>query len=100
MTALWIVLAVAAGSTHSATDAGSANAAAAVDEEGPGRIIVTGTRGRYGADETATATKTNTPVRDVPQALFTFSAAQIEDQQVRSMGQLLTFVPGATATDG
>jgi len=99
MDGLMIVLALALGSAD-ATATDSANSGAAAGDEGPGRIIVTGSRGRYGAEATGTATKTATRVRDVPQALTTISAAQIEDQQLRSMSQLLTFVPGASAGTG
>ncbi|MEO7635308.1 MAG: TonB-dependent siderophore receptor [Sphingomicrobium sp.] len=63
-------------------------------------IIVTGTRSDYGARSTATGTRTSTEIRDIPQALTVISEAQIEDQQLRSVADLLYFVPGATPGTG
>ena len=45
-----------------------------------------------------TATKTNTDIRNIPQALTVISEKQIEDQSIRSVADLLTFVPGAAGT--
>ena len=99
MSGLMFALILGLGSTG-AVEGKVADATTALAEDAPGRIVVTGTRGRYGADSTGTATKTDTPVRDLPQAMTAMSAAQIEDQQIRSMGQLLTFVPGASTGTG
>jgi catecholate siderophore receptor len=63
-------------------------------------IIVEGKREEYGARSTSTATKTNTDVKDIPQALTVISEQQIEDQQLRSIADLLWFVPGATPGTG
>jgi len=63
-------------------------------------IIVTGQREEYGVRTTSTATKTNTEVKDIPQALTVISESQIEDQQLRSIADLLYFVPGATPGTG
>ncbi|WP_310468878.1 TonB-dependent siderophore receptor [Sphingomonas sp.] len=63
-------------------------------------IVVTGQREEYGVRTTATATKTDTPVKDIPQALTVISESQIEDQQLRSIADLLYFVPGATPGTG
>ncbi|HEX6604472.1 MAG TPA: TonB-dependent receptor plug domain-containing protein, partial [Sphingomicrobium sp.] len=59
-------------------------------------IVITGERPTYGARSTSTATRTNTDIRDIPQALTVISEAQIEDQQLRSIADLLNFVPGAS----
>src|SRR5690349_16032938 len=77
----------------------AAGAAAAEDAAGPA-IVVTGERTAYGVKVTTTATKTPTDVRNVPQALTIVSSAQIEDQQLRSVGDLLLFVPGASYNSG
>ncbi|GAA4713489.1 TonB-dependent siderophore receptor [Sphingomonas lutea] len=77
-----------------------ARAADAADDAAQGEIIVTGERGEYGVRSTSTATKTNTDVRNIPQALTVISESQIEDQGLRSIAELLTFVPGATAGTG
>src|SRR3954468_5446624 len=65
-----------------------------------GDIVVTGQRIQYGVKSTSTATKTNTEIKDIPQALTTVSAGQIADQQLRSIGDLLLFVPGASYNSG
>jgi len=63
-------------------------------------IVVEGRRPEYGAKATSTATKTRTEVKDVPQAMSVVSEKQIEDQQLRSVAELLYFVPGATPGTG
>ncbi|MEO7276693.1 MAG: TonB-dependent siderophore receptor [Sphingomicrobium sp.] len=49
---------------------------------------------------TISATRTGTAVKDVPQALTIITAAQIDDQQLRSVADLLNFVPGASYGSG
>jgi catecholate siderophore receptor len=71
-------------------------AAAGADAADQSRIVVTGQRSEYGVRKTSTATKTNTDIRDIPQALSVISEGQIEDQQLRSIADLLNFVPGAS----
>jgi catecholate siderophore receptor len=63
-------------------------------------IVVTGQRGQYGARSTTTATKTSTDIKNVPQAMTVISKAQIEDQDLRSIADVLTFVPGAMPGTG
>ena len=63
-------------------------------------IVVTGQRQEYGVKATTTATRTNTEIKDIPQALTVISESQIEDQQLRSIADLLYFVPGATPGTG
>ena len=74
----------------------AAAAEAAVEGAEQGQIVVTGQRVEYGVRKTSTATKTNTDVKDIPQALSVISEGQIEDQQLRSIADLLNFVPGAS----
>ena len=64
------------------------------------QIVVTGERVAYGVKATSTATKTPTDIRNIPQALTIVSKAQIDDQQLRSVGDLLLFVPGASYNSG
>ena len=78
--------------------AADSSAEAAADGEQP--ILVTGQRVQYGVKATSTATKTKTDIKDIPQALTTVSSAQIADQQLRSVGDLLLFVPGASYNSG
>jgi catecholate siderophore receptor len=74
---------------------------AAADAGGDQReIIVTGDRLEYGVKATSTATKTATDVKDIPQALSVVTSGQIADQQLRSVADLLNFVPGASYGSG
>src|SRR5690348_15220500 len=81
-----------------AAETAAADADASADSAEP--IIITGQNVKYGVKATSTATKTNTDVKDIPQALTTVTAQQIEDQQLRSVGDLLLFVPGASYNAG
>jgi catecholate siderophore receptor len=63
-------------------------------------IVVTGQRLEYGVKSTSTATKTDTDIRDIPQAISVISEAQVEDQQLRSIADVMYFVPGATPGTG
>ena len=63
-------------------------------------IVVIGERGSYDAKDTRTATKTDTPLKDVPQAVSVITAQQIADQGMRSIGDVLRAVPGATVASG
>jgi catecholate siderophore receptor len=89
-------LACGAAPAHAA-EAAAADASAA---DGAEPIVITGQQVKYGVKSTTTATKTNTDVKDVPLALTTVTAQQIEDQQLRSVGDLLLFVPGASYNAG
>jgi catecholate siderophore receptor len=77
---------------------GDASATAEAAEETD--IVVVGQREEYGVKSTSTATKTNTDIKDIPQALTVISESQIEDQQLRSLADVLYFVPGATPGTG
>ena len=93
--------AIAAGAADPTGAAATATAGAAASAGTASQtIIVTGQRGEYGAKKTSTATKTNTDIRNIPQALTIISEKQIEDQAIRSVAELLTFVPGATPGTG
>ena len=79
----------------------AADPTAATSTEDAGQaIVVTGQRVEYGVKQTSTATKTRTDIKNIPQALTTVSSAQIADQQIRSVGDLLLFVPGASYNSG
>jgi len=81
---------------YAAADGAAADAAAERAEP----IVITGQQLKYGVRSTSTATKTNTDVKDIPQALTTITSRQIEDQQLRSVGELLKYVPGASYGGG
>ncbi len=68
-----------------------------------GRVVVTdaATRRRgYAAARTTTATRTDTPLRDTPQAVTVVSRDLIADQQMQSMGDVVRYVPGVTMGQG
>ena len=65
-----------------------------------GVIVVTGTRDEYGVDSTRTATRTDTPLVDVPQAVSVVTERQIDDQAMRSMADVLRYVPGTMVGQG
>ncbi len=68
--------------------------------DGADQVIVTGRRDRYVVDATGSATRVDTAVRDIPQAVSAVSEAQIEDRGFRSVGDVLRSVPGASAAQG
>jgi catecholate siderophore receptor len=80
--------------------AADAAAEAGADAGDQRTITVTGERIQYGVHSTSTATKTNTNIKDIPQALTIVTAAQVGDQQLRSVSDLLNFVPGASYNSG
>jgi catecholate siderophore receptor len=93
--------AVTAGSAVAAVAeavAGAGDAAASAAEAEP--IVVTGTRESYQPKASASATRTATDLRDIPQAVSVVTEAQIEDQGLRSVGDALRGVPGAIVSLG
>ena len=96
---LSVLLLATAAPVFAADTAPAVADAKATDGDAPD-IVVTGQRGQYGARSTATATKTNTDIKNIPQAMTVISKAQIEDQDLRSIGELMNFVPGASAGTG
>ena len=60
------------------------------------RVVVTGEEGsRYFEPNTATATRTDTPLRDIPQSIQVIPQEVLEDQQVITLGDALRNVSGA-----
>ncbi|UJP01797.1 MAG: TonB-dependent siderophore receptor, partial [Nitrosomonas sp.] len=55
---------------------------------------------RYAAVSTSTATKTNTLLRDVPQAISVITNEFIRDQSIRSLGDAVRYVPGVGVSQG
>ena len=89
----------ALATTSGAETAGSVDGGASAGTDAQ-TIVVTGKREEYGIKSTSTATRTDTPLRNIPQAISVVSEAQIEDQSLRSVADLLLFVPGATPGTG
>jgi catecholate siderophore receptor len=73
----------------------AADASANADDQR--EIVVTGERQKPAI---SSATKTSTPIKDIPQALTVVTSAQIAERQLRSISDLLNFVPGASYNSG
>ena len=54
----------------------------------------------FPAEVTRTATKTFTSVRDVPQSIAIVGKQQITDQSMRSIGDVVRYIPGISAHQG
>jgi len=63
-------------------------------------IIVTGQTRGYVAVNSVTATKTDTRLIDVPQSVNVVTRAQLDDQALYSLGDVLRYVPGVTVGQG
>ncbi len=63
-------------------------------------IIVTGYSEGYVATNSVTATKTDTPLIDVPQTISVVTRQQLDDQAQHSMADVLRYVPGTTVGQG
>ena len=66
----------------------------------PRDIVVTGQRDGYGEDDGSTATKTPTPLIDVPQTVTMITKDQLEDQAITYLNDALRYVPGVTIGTG
>ena len=66
----------------------------------PAEIVVTGERAGYDTADGSTATKTPTPLIDVPQSATFITEDQLEDQSIRQLGEALRFVPGISLESG
>lgn len=73
----------------------------AEDEQDTIEIVVTGRQeGRYTAPNATTATKTDTPLRDIPQSIQVIPQEVIEDQRVTRIADALRNVSGVTPKPG
>lgn len=63
-------------------------------------ILVIGKSEGYQAVDSVTATKTDTPLLDVPQSITVITREQLEDQVQRAIGDVLRYVPGTTIGQG
>ncbi len=64
-------------------------------------ITVTAVRDAgYVASKTGTATRTDTPLIDVPQSVSILTRARLDDQALLSIADALRYVPGATTGQG
>src|SRR5688572_28245904 len=61
-------------------------------------VTVTGSTVKV--DRTTSATRTDTPLRDVPQAIGVVTRALIDDQRMRGIADLVRYVPGVGIAQG
>ena len=57
-------------------------------------------RPAYLTQQSTTATKTSTPLRDVPQSVTVITRNVIADQRMQSMGEVTRYIPGITMGQG
>jgi len=74
--------------------------AGGVDADAGEPILVVGKAQGYVASQSITATKTDTPLIDVPQTITVVTREQLEDQAHHSMADVLRYVPGTTVGQG
>lgn len=74
--------------------------AAALEADEPEPITVVGRRPSYAEDGTSTATRTDTPLRDVPQSVSVITNDLIDDQAMKSMADVVRYVPGVSMGQG
>ena len=68
---------------------------------GPSSATVTVTDiAAYGVNSISSATKTLTPLRDIPQSISVVTKEQIRDQSMASIADVVAYVPGVTAHMG
>jgi catecholate siderophore receptor len=67
---------------------------------GPLRVDVTGYADRYRVQESATATKTPTALRDIPQTINVLPRDLLVDQDARSIADAVKNVPGVSVAQG
>lgn len=63
-------------------------------------ITVVGERFDYADHSIASATKTETPLKDVPQSITVITEDLIKDQAMRSMADVVRYVPGVSMAQG
>ncbi|WP_395636976.1 TonB-dependent receptor [Sphingorhabdus sp.] len=63
-------------------------------------IIVTGVSDGYLASNSVTATKTDTPLINIPQTINVVTREQLDDQAHHSLADILRYVPGTTVGQG
>lgn len=73
----------------------------ALAEEAPiERMEVVGQSQKYRMDSSSTATKTNTLLRDTPQAISVVTEELAKDQAMQNMADVVRYVPGAQMAQG
>ncbi len=85
-------------------DSARRDSAATIRRQTLVRVVVVDTvahgRDRYATRRSSTATRTDTPLRDVPQSATVISRALIADQAMQGMADVVRYVPGVTMAQG
>ena len=97
---LWWSVAGASALLAGLAATGPASAEMLLAEVNEDPITVIGQRSSYAEDDTSTATRTDTPLRDVPQSVTVVTNDLIEDQAMRSMADVVRYVPGVAMGQG
>ncbi|MFN3911928.1 TonB-dependent receptor [Hyphomonas sp.] len=63
-------------------------------------VYVYGARSGYAEDTSRGATKTDTPIVEIPQAMTVITGDLMRDQAMTGVGEALRFVPGVTVAQG
>ena len=93
--------ALLASALGSVTIASVAMADEALDSDAGAMIIVTATRDTgYLAARTSSATRTDTPLLNVPQSIDILTRDRLDDQAILSMTDALRYIPGTSAGQG
>lgn len=66
----------------------------------PSIVVKANNNNRYTATSSSSATKTNTLLRDVPQAISIITNELIKDQSIRSLSDAVRYVPGVGVSQG
>jgi catecholate siderophore receptor len=74
--------------------------ASEAEREDARTILVIGKSDGYVATNSVTATKTDTPLIDVPQTISVVTRERLDDQASRSIADVLRYVPGTTIGQG
>lgn len=85
----------AATTADAAPDAADRNTAETLD-----KIEVKGVTKGYATDRSATATKTDTPLQDIPQSISVVTQDLIRDQAMQNMGDVVRYIPGFGMAQG
>jgi catecholate siderophore receptor len=65
-----------------------------------GKVEVVGVQGLYDTKATRSATRTETPLLDVPQSLTIVNRQLIDDQRMQGMADVVRYIPGVQVAQG
>lgn len=94
-----LVLPQTAYAQSTSTTASNANSVE-TEKSLPLITVTTDSKGNYLTTETTAATRTNTPLRDVPQSITVITQQAIKDQNMQNMADVVRYVPGIGMAQG